>query len=108
MSTPTLRLTTLHPALRLLDSLTGGMPAELAENALCDADPELHTGPDIFTEESADERAAREDVAKELCADCPVRALCLARALRLRPEVGVWAGLTAQEIGDLDSRAEVA
>ncbi|GAA4593718.1 hypothetical protein GCM10023194_58700 [Planotetraspora phitsanulokensis] len=104
MSAPAVRLPDLHPALRLLDSVTDGISVQLAEGALCGADPELHTGPDAFTDEPADDRAAREQVAKEVCAECPVWALCLARSLRIRPESGVWAGFTAAEIGELADR----
>ncbi|MEW1837504.1 WhiB family transcriptional regulator [Nonomuraea angiospora] len=82
----------------LLAALTEGMPRHLVEEAACAFDPELHTGPDLFVEESAEERAAREQVAREVCADCPVWASCLFYALDARPESGVWAGLTAAEI----------
>ncbi|NAS23923.1 WhiB family transcriptional regulator [Herbidospora sp. NEAU-GS84] len=95
-----------HPALRLLDELTDELPTEVADSAAC-ADPELHTGPDPDVGESPQEREAREDVAKSVCAECPVRLRCLATALILRPEVGIWAGLTAQELAAL-SRPAVA
>ncbi len=101
MSAPAVRLSVVHPALNLLSTITDGTPVALADGALCGADPELHTGPDAFTDEPADEREAREQVAKEVCADCPGRALCLTRALSVRPESGVWAGLTAEEISGL-------
>lgn len=101
MNAPALRLVTVHPALRLFDLLTGDVPAELAEGALCGVDLELHTGPDTFTDEPADEQAAREQVAKEVCAECPAKVACLRRALRIRPETGVWAGFTAAELSDL-------
>jgi WhiB family redox-sensing transcriptional regulator len=93
-----------HPALTLLASLTEGMPRHLAEEAACAFDSELHTGPDLFAEEPAEERAAREQVAREVCADCPVWASCLFYALDARPEAGVWAGLTAEEIASLADR----
>ncbi|WP_371781712.1 WhiB family transcriptional regulator [Streptosporangium subroseum] len=112
MSAPTVRLLTTHPALSLLAAITDGMPSRLAEGALCGLDPELHTGPDVFTDEPADERAAREQVAREVCAECPVRALCLARALELRPDRGVWAGISATDLlavlGTTEQRTEVA
>ncbi|GAA0445254.1 hypothetical protein Acor_83450 [Acrocarpospora corrugata] len=95
---PGLRLVHIHPAARLLDLLTDELSAELAEAAPCGTDPELHTGPDVFAEESDTDRAAREDVAKSVCAGCPVQLHCLAMALHLRPQVGVWAGYTAEEI----------
>jgi WhiB family transcriptional regulator, redox-sensing transcriptional regulator len=86
--------------------------------AECLHDPELHDGPAPKTSiEPADDRAAREDVAKAICQDCPVRPACLEYALRVRPKRGVWAGLTAEELGRLmalpeqpagDPRGEVA
>ncbi|MGW3351732.1 WhiB family transcriptional regulator [Nonomuraea rubra] len=85
-------------ALVLLAAVTHDMPQHLADEAACGFDPELHTGPDLFTEEPASDRAAREQVAREVCADCPVWASCLFYALDARPETGVWAGLTAEEI----------
>ena len=87
-----------HPALALLAALTEGMPRHLADEGSCRFDPELHTDPDAFTDEPADERAAREDVAREVCEQCPVLASCLFFALDVRPEAGVWAGLTADEL----------
>ncbi|MFC7646585.1 WhiB family transcriptional regulator [Streptosporangium lutulentum] len=112
MSAPTIHLLTTHPALSLLAAITDGMPRRLAEGALCGLDPELHTGPDAFTDESADERAAREQVAREVCAECPVRALCLARALETRPSSGVWASILAADLLALlsttEQRTEVA
>ncbi len=98
MNGPVLHLTAVHPALLLLDTITQGMPAELAEGAACGVDPELHTGPDA--DEPAEERDAREQVAKEVCAGCPARVACLRRALSIAPEVGVWAGFTAAELSD--------
>jgi WhiB family redox-sensing transcriptional regulator len=75
---------------------------ELLDGAECRFDPELHTGPDPLTAvESPDERAAREDVAREVCQSCPVAATCLAYALRAKPERGVWAGFTADQITNL-------
>ncbi|GAA5045514.1 hypothetical protein HNP84_002610 [Thermocatellispora tengchongensis] len=93
-------------ALILLAAVTAGMPRHLAENAACMFDPELHTGPDLFADESAEEREARVQVAREVCADCPVWASCLFYALDTRPEVGVWAGLTAEEIASLPGPAD--
>ncbi|MEU7990556.1 WhiB family transcriptional regulator [Streptosporangium canum] len=101
MSAFTVRLLATHPALSLLTAITDGISHQLAEGALCGLDPELHTGPDAFTTEPADEQAAREQVAREVCAECPVRQLCEDRAVRLHPEHGVWAGFTAREINGL-------
>jgi WhiB family redox-sensing transcriptional regulator len=71
------------------------------DRAECRFDPDLHTGPDAFEEESLDERAVREDVAKEVCGGCPVRMACLEHALKTLPEYGIWAGFTADEIAEL-------
>ncbi|MEV4398310.1 WhiB family transcriptional regulator [Nonomuraea sp. NPDC049607] len=92
-----------HPALALLAAVTEGVPRHLADEAACRFDPELHTGPDAFTDEPADERAAREQVAREVCADCPVWASCLLSALDKRPASGVWAGLTPEELRDMSA-----
>ena len=66
----------------------------------CICDPELFTGPAGVEpeDESAQDRAARIDVAREVCWSCPVRLACLAYALQTRPDAGVWAGWTHEEI----------
>jgi WhiB family redox-sensing transcriptional regulator len=46
------------------------------------------TSPDLFFAESPQDVAR----AKELCADCPVRAACLADALDRGEPWGVWGG----------------
>jgi hypothetical protein len=76
-----------------------GLADACLDAAECRFDPELHDGPDRI--ESAEERAAREQVAAEVCASCPVLAECLAWALRTRPRRGVWAGLPAAHIAAL-------
>lgn len=68
----------------------------LAEGAECVYDPELHTGP--AGAESPMEQAARQEVAREVCATCPVLPRCLAYALAAAPTTGVWAGRTAREL----------
>lgn len=78
----------------LADDVLEGQPA-------CLYDPECHDGPAGLAAETAGDRAAREQVAAEICAACPVREPCLAYALRARPARGVWAGLTAFEVGAL-------
>ncbi|WP_431894664.1 WhiB family transcriptional regulator [Nonomuraea sp. bgisy101] len=62
----------------------------------CTYDPELHTGP-RFTIETAAERAAREAVAREICATCPARIFCGLYAMDVRPTYGIWAGRTPAE-----------
>lgn len=81
------------------DAALSDLRAELLVAGECLADPELHRGPAGV--ESADERAARIDVAREVCQSCPVAAECLTYALRTRPERGVWAGFTAEQIHQL-------
>lgn len=71
------------------------------------ADAELFTGPDDDTE-SDEARHERETQAKALCRQCPARAACLIYALAIRPDSGVWAGLTADELRGLRVRLEVA
>jgi WhiB family redox-sensing transcriptional regulator len=91
----------IHPS-RLA---TPDLRDECLDGAECLFDPELHDGPDPETRlEYVDARAAREDVAKEICATCPVQLACLEYAIRTTPVSGVWAGLTAEEIAYLAVR----
>ena len=95
----------VHPSKLPLSDLVN----ERLSGAECVFDPELHDGPDPRTTiEPADARAAREDVAIEVCASCPVRAMCQEYAARVRPARGVWAGRTAQENAALTVTARVA
>lgn len=73
----------------------------LPDQAECRFDPDLHDGPESPERERPAERQAREDVAREVCRACPIRLDCLTLALRTLPETGVWAGFTADEIGEL-------
>jgi hypothetical protein len=81
--------------------------AVLAADPACMLDPELFTGPAGIEadDEPADERAARLDAARAICAECPVRLECLAYALRTRPTAALWAGLTADEVAFLNAAA---
>ncbi len=83
----------------------GGLVTELAERGECRHDPDLHMGPDAFEDEPLAERLARQDVAREVCEDCPVWALCLDYALRIRPAFGVWAGHLPRELAALQREA---
>ena len=77
------------------------------DGAHCLFDPELHDGPADGVE-SVQERAAREQVAREVCGSCPVWEQCIDYAVRVRPERGVWAGFTAVELAtflDADAQA---
>lgn len=84
--------------------------ADLADRCLdgaeCLYDRYLHDGPDDPKAETPADRAAREEVAAEICASCAVRQPCLDYALLARPARGIWAGLTAAEVaGITDSRS---
>ena len=86
--------------------LLGAVPLRVLRDVVlsgdpgCAADPELFTGPSGIEpeEEPEQDRAARVDAAREVCADCPVRLPCLAWAIRTLPAAGVWAGLLPEEI----------
>jgi WhiB family redox-sensing transcriptional regulator len=60
-------------------------------------------GPESFVffppphSERRDEREARETKAKQICAQCPVRAPCLEFALSVKEQHGIWGGLTESE-----------
>ncbi len=47
--------------------------------------------------ERGEDRAARDQAAKEICARCPVRAACLRHALDTGEAYGVWGGFTTEE-----------
>ncbi|WP_232793869.1 MULTISPECIES: WhiB family transcriptional regulator [Pseudofrankia] len=53
----------------------------------------------FFPPESADgqERLRREAAAKEICAGCPVRVLCLLSAMVTGDRHGIWGGTTPAE-----------
>ena len=59
------------------------------------------TDPDLFFPEAGGSSKA----AKKLCADCPVKASCLAYALKNGEEHGVWGGLSGYELKALRSGA---
>jgi len=88
-------------------SLRGLRDAVLAGEPGCVCDPELFTGPAGIEpeDEPAEDRAARIDAARQVCAGCPVRPPCLAYALRTRPAAGVWAGFIPEEITGLIAAA---
>jgi len=87
-----------HPALMPLAQLeaTWHVGGETPE---CYYDPELHIGPRDRIETSQ-ERAAREAVAREVCAACPARVVCGLYAMQVRPAFGIWAGRTPVEIAE--------
>lgn len=43
------------------------------------------------------DKRRREQRAKEICAECPVRLDCLNYAVRIREQHGIWGGLTEKE-----------
>jgi WhiB family redox-sensing transcriptional regulator len=47
--------------------------------------------------ERKDERAEREERAKQICATCSVRKPCLEYALQIREPHGIWGGLNELE-----------
>ncbi len=55
--------------------------------------------------ERKDEREAREQRAKAICAVCPVRRPCLDYALQIREPHGIWGGLNELERKALLARA---
>lgn len=57
--------------------------------------------PDLFFND------AREQEAKQVCADCPIRDVCLERALVSRDE-GVWGGTTQKERRNILRRRRAA
>jgi WhiB family transcriptional regulator, redox-sensing transcriptional regulator len=46
-------------------------------------------------------RIRREQLAKQVCARCPVAEACLNWALRTREPYGVWGGKSTEERGEL-------
>ncbi|MFG1997706.1 WhiB family transcriptional regulator [Spirillospora sp. NPDC048911] len=77
---------------------------ELIDQAECLSLPELHDGPNNPASETIEDRAAREEVARQVCAECPVRALCDEYAFRTLPKRGIWAGYHADEITEMAAR----
>lgn len=47
--------------------------------------------------ERKDDRVEREQLAKKLCASCPVREDCLEAALQRHESYGIWGGLNELE-----------
>jgi WhiB family transcriptional regulator, redox-sensing transcriptional regulator len=69
------------------------------ESARCGQyDPEIFFDPTVRSERRA----------KSICAQCPVRVDCLAYALSVRTEFGVWGGLNGRERSSLLRRSRRA
>ncbi len=74
--------------------------ADWRDQAACrDLDPEL-----FFPVGNAGPALLQIDRAKQVCADCPVRAPCLEWALDSGQEAGVWGGTSEDERRALRSR----
>lgn len=86
---------------QMFDQHVWALVDERDDVAQCGALPELHDGPNNSDEESDEERAVREEVARQLCQECPARRFCLDYAVRVRPERGIWGGFTTDEIDTL-------
>ncbi len=54
--------------------------------------------------ERKDEKEARENRAKAICATCPVLSPCLEYAIRIREPHGIWGGLNEAERKQLLAR----
>jgi WhiB family redox-sensing transcriptional regulator len=65
-------------------------------DAACQGTTAAHFYPPTVTE-SRDERRVRENAARSLCAQCPVRTACLDYALYVQEPYGIWGGLTEVE-----------
>ena len=70
------------------------------ENAACRADG---IDPDEWFPVSGD--PADSIAAVRICKTCPVRVECLAYAIRVKPTAGIWAGISAHQVGHLRRKA---
>lgn len=52
-------------------------------------------------EDSLTDERYKVKVARDICAECPVRMLCLEYAIEAREPFGVWGGMTAKERDEL-------
>lgn len=60
----------------------------------CEGEPEAF----FFEEEGQDQNMRyKTQLAKQICAECPVRLLCLEYALESNEPYGIWGGLTRAE-----------
>jgi len=84
------------PAQRGATSVT----ADWRASAACrHADPGL-----FFPAGTAGQMAAQVERAKRICGGCPVRAVCLDRAIAAEAQIGVWGGTTEGERRALGAR----
>jgi len=54
-----------------------------------------HADPDLWFADHGEQERQRE--ALRICAACPVRAACLAYALWMPPQAGIWGGTTEDQ-----------
>ncbi|MEU1875768.1 WhiB family transcriptional regulator [Streptosporangium sp. NPDC020072] len=71
----------------------------------CAYDPALHTGPE-HNAETPGEQAAREEIAREVCATCPALRFCGLYAAKVGPSSGVWAGRTPEQVAEHAARLD--
>ncbi|MBB4913341.1 WhiB family transcriptional regulator [Streptosporangium saharense] len=94
-------LPSLHPS-RMTDEQLNA--AWFAEGELpvpeCAYDPALHSPEHGADVESPGERAAREEVAREVCVTCPALRFCGLYAAEVRPASGIWAGRTPEQVAE--------
>jgi WhiB family redox-sensing transcriptional regulator len=74
----------------LLSEWESLLPDDWEVEAAC-----AHVDPELFFPQGGEKGKTLQ--AKAVCAQCPVREKCLAKALRNNEEYGVWGGLTATE-----------
>ncbi|QKW31460.1 WhiB family transcriptional regulator (plasmid) [Streptomyces seoulensis] len=73
-------------------------------SALC-----AQTDPDLFFPEGHGQQIVQAvNQAKKLCADCPLRSGCLEWAVTTGQTIGVWGGLSEQELRNLHRRQILA
>jgi WhiB family redox-sensing transcriptional regulator len=71
-------------------------PLEWSDLAACrGSEGSLFFSPEVT--ERKDDRVEREQLAKKLCASCPVREDCLEAALGRHESYGIWGGLNELE-----------
>ena len=62
------------------------------------------SAPDAFFPEDADNtmvEAEQRRIAKALCSECPIKAECLAYALAVNEQFGIWGGMTLYQRREL-------
>ncbi|WP_049563017.1 WhiB family transcriptional regulator [Nonomuraea sp. SBT364] len=88
----------IHPSRMLPDHLAVAWRLTDPPAIECAYDPDLHTA-DSEGVESEQERAARVEVARQVCLTCPLLMRCARYAAEVSPVSGVWAGRDTAEAG---------